>query len=56
MNASTRKPNRKPSKRLSKEAKLTNETPAQNDIYARVTNKILADLEKGNLTWRKPWN
>lgn len=26
------------------------------DIYARVTNKILADLEQGNLTWRKPWN
>ncbi len=26
------------------------------DIYARVTNKILSDLEKGELTWRKPWN
>lgn len=25
------------------------------DIYARVTNKIIADLEKGNLTWVKPW-
>lgn len=56
MNASTKKPTRKPSKRLSKEAKLTNETPSQNDIYARVTNKILSDLEKGNLTWRKPWD
>lgn len=28
----------------------------QNDIYARVTAKILMDLEQGNLTWRKPWN
>lgn len=26
------------------------------DIYTRVTNKVLADLEKGELTWRKPWN
>ncbi len=28
----------------------------QKDIYARVTDKILSDLEQGNLTWRKPWN
>lgn len=26
------------------------------DIYTRITNKIIADLEKGNLTWRQPWN
>ncbi len=25
------------------------------DVYARVTNKILADLERGNLTWLQPW-
>jgi antirestriction protein ArdC len=25
------------------------------DVYARVTNKIIADLEKGELTWRQPW-
>src|ERR1700736_2659951 len=25
------------------------------DIYTRVTNKILADLERGNLTWLQPW-
>jgi antirestriction protein ArdC len=25
------------------------------DVYTRVTNKIIADLEKGNLTWIKPW-
>jgi antirestriction protein ArdC len=25
------------------------------DIYTRVTNKIIADLENGNLTWVKPW-
>jgi antirestriction protein ArdC len=27
-----------------------------NDIYVRVTKKIIDDLEKGELTWRKPWN
>lgn len=26
------------------------------DIYTRVTDKIIADLEKGELTWCKPWN
>jgi antirestriction protein ArdC len=25
------------------------------DVYSRVTNKILADLERGNLTWLQPW-
>lgn len=25
------------------------------DVYSRVTNKIIADLEKGELTWMKPW-
>lgn len=26
------------------------------DIYERVTNKIIADLEQGALTWLKPWS
>lgn len=26
------------------------------DIYQEITNKIIADLEAGQLTWRKPWN
>lgn len=26
------------------------------DIYTRITNKIIADLELGQLSWRKPWN
>jgi antirestriction protein ArdC len=25
------------------------------DVYSRVTNKIVADLERGNLTWLQPW-
>ena len=25
------------------------------DVYSRVTNKIIADLEAGNLTWLQPW-
>ena len=35
---------------------MTNGTTVQSDIYARITNKIVADLEQGQLTWRKPWN
>ena len=26
------------------------------DVYARITDKIIADLEKGVRTWMKPWN
>ena len=26
------------------------------DVYSRVTNKIIADLEDGIRTWNKPWN
>jgi len=26
------------------------------DVYARVTNKIIADLENGVRTWMKPWS
>lgn len=26
------------------------------DVYSRITDKIIADLERGNLTWRKPWD
>jgi antirestriction protein ArdC len=26
------------------------------NIYDTITNKIIADLEKGQLAWRKPWN
>jgi antirestriction protein ArdC len=27
-----------------------------NDIYSQITQKIITDLEKGQLTWRKPWS
>jgi antirestriction protein ArdC len=33
-----------------------NQSIAIPDIYTRVTDKIMADLERGALTWRKPWN
>jgi antirestriction protein ArdC len=26
------------------------------DVYIRITQKIISDLEKGELTWRKPWS
>jgi len=51
-----KKPTTKSYKRKSKEPKLAKETQSQNDIYARITNKIIEDLEKGDLTWRKPWH
>ena len=25
------------------------------DVYSKVTNKIISDLERGNLTWLQPW-
>ncbi|WP_137131320.1 ArdC-like ssDNA-binding domain-containing protein [Rhizobium sp. FY34] len=28
----------------------------KNDVYSQVTDKIVADLEKGELTWLKPWS
>lgn len=32
------------------------ETSPLTDVYARITAKIIMDMEQGNLTWRKPWN
>jgi antirestriction protein ArdC len=26
------------------------------DLYQKVTDKIIADLEQGELTWLKPWS
>lgn len=34
---------------------MTSENNNAPDIYTQVTQKIIADLEKGNLTWRQPW-
>lgn len=31
-------------------------TAIKEDVYSKITNKIIADLEKGELTWRKPWS
>lgn len=31
-------------------------SPPTNDLYARITSKIISDLEQGQLAWRKPWN
>lgn len=31
-------------------------TPAKTDLYARITNRIVADLEAGVRPWLKPWN
>lgn len=34
---------------------MTNQSPRQ-DVYARVTNRIVAELEKGVRPWVKPWS
>ena len=31
-------------------------TATRADVYSRVTNKIIADLERGVRPWLKPWN
>lgn len=33
----------------------TKERPMKNDIYQRVTDTIIAELEKGTAPWTKPW-
>ncbi|MEJ6405120.1 ArdC-like ssDNA-binding domain-containing protein [Yoonia sp. 2307UL14-13] len=30
--------------------------PVREDIYQKVTNKIIEDLEQGKLSWLKPWS
>lgn len=29
---------------------------ARPDVYSRITDKIIADLEQGVRTWLRPWN
>lgn len=43
------------SKTTSKTTKTNNQQP-RTDVYTRVTDRIVADLEKGVRTWMKPWN
>lgn len=35
---------------------MTYSTPPRKDVYSRVTDKIISDLEQGVRTWMKPWN
>jgi antirestriction protein ArdC len=35
---------------------MTTATAEKTDIYAKVTNRIIEDLEKGERPWMKPWN
>jgi len=35
---------------------MTTENQSRLDIYARITNKIITDLEQGVRPWMKPWN
>jgi antirestriction protein ArdC len=34
----------------------TNTTSTRTDVYSRVTDRIIADLEQGMRSWLKPWN
>lgn len=35
---------------------MTTETLQKTDIYSKITNRIIEDMEQGQLTWRKPWS
>ncbi|QYZ64683.1 MAG: DUF1738 domain-containing protein [Gammaproteobacteria bacterium (ex Lamellibrachia satsuma)] len=35
---------------------MTKKSTPRQDVYTRVTNKIIADLEQGVRPWMKPWN
>ena len=37
-------------------ANRTMNSNEKQDVYTRITNKIIADLEQGVRTWMKPWN
>lgn len=49
----TRKSN---ANRIQSKTSPSDTPPTPSDIYARITGKIITDLENGNLTWRKPWH
>ena len=34
---------------------MSNTTPPRTNVYARVTDRIIADLEAGVRPWLKPW-
>jgi antirestriction protein ArdC len=31
-------------------------TPVRSDVYTRVTDRIIADLERGVRSWHRPWS
>src|SRR5208337_1910665 len=35
---------------------MSTTTTNRPDVYTRITDKIIADLEQGVRTWMKPWN
>lgn len=35
---------------------MSTKSENRQDVYTRVTDKIIADLERGVRTWMKPWN
>ena len=41
---------------MAKSSRQTPSTAPRVDVYARVTAKIVADLEQGIRTWSRPWN
>jgi antirestriction protein ArdC len=35
---------------------MTKNSAPRQDVYTRITGKIIADLEQGVRPWMKPWN
>lgn len=44
----------KPARKQSRQEGAT-EAPTPKDVYTRVTERIIADFEKGVRSWMKPW-
>ena len=51
----TRRSSMNASKRREAEMKNTDRKPRR-DIYQEITNRIIAELEKGTAPWHKPWS
>lgn len=43
-------------KQTKRKQKTVADRASRQDVYERVTSKIVADLENGVRTWMKPWN
>ena len=46
----------KEGRKMSRDKATTAAAADRKDVYTRVTERIIADLERGVRTWLKPWH